>query len=256
MVRQLVSRRVDRAEGRLVAEGLSPDHELVPAAPTPEDVRLELDRVRDSLEGSHSNLLAAIDRNKSEADFRAAISVPLLLLVATFAVASPLWALAAIPVAGLVGQAVRLRRTYGDKLAQALEDRIAESPSLAVYEQGVSAAIEAESERSQYQRAVRDADTARERADAAAMLIPRLIRDFASAVALHGDDEPALRRLYVDRVAEAFDSGVAVGDVAFVDRLSTDTARWLVDNDVLPDGAERTEALDRLRERVAASRRE
>jgi len=139
-----------------------------------------------------------------------------------------------------------------DKLEQALEDGNATSPSVAIYEQGVDAAIASETERKDYERAMRDSETPRERVNAAADLITRLIRDCESAAALHPNAAPAIRRRYLERLGEAFNAGEAVW-TSFGELLSPATAGWLIDNGFAAS-VEGDTAVDRLRE--AADRRE
>jgi hypothetical protein len=113
---------------RRAREVLTPDAERAQAPE--EDVRLttlvgavlaELQLVETRLIGEQTELYSTADRLGAEAEFRDAVTPPLVGLVVVLAFeSSPAWLIGLIPIAMLYWQGVRRRQAHNDLLADAL----------------------------------------------------------------------------------------------------------------------------------------
>lgn len=134
---EVLSRRGDVPD--LIRRAIPDLHGFEGPEPPPSPRRLvmsrllqELDLMRTNLLGKESELYSAIDRKRSEAEFRAALALPLGSLAAAFAWRATWWA--AVLVVGaavvLVLQGVRRQRESNDALIEALRLKRAKAPSL------------------------------------------------------------------------------------------------------------------------------
>lgn len=127
---------------RQVGGGL--DDYTVAAPPTTTAVAAERHSVRQSLVGKHPELLAEIDRQGAEAELRAALLLPLALLIVTIAWQRDEWgwSLLLIPVIGLGIQAIHQVERYGAALAEAVRRGHASSITVDAFEASVDAAVD------------------------------------------------------------------------------------------------------------------